>query len=750
MRGMTNRGTDTAENGRRFKLIRLVMTLLCVCVMLSLLPVYSYNPLEADYLLAGMWDMVPHSNLLGQFGTRIGWTLLMVFGIAVYPVVALGIVSCLRRLLRPDRSKPFSFDYLLFYILLACGLSMLFGLWPDAFGRWTEALNLRTLPGGTLGQRLASPEGMLTVFMNGTGVLIMASFVTVVSAGMIIYSDWYPCFMSAKKDRETEEGLPADDVFDISERYAHNDQADEPAKPKSYRRIEKKQEQPESVQEEYAVSQPSSGNGDYVLPGVALLDADSQNDAVVDEKEIERTKHLLQATLNNFNIDAQVVGAIPGPQVTLFEIKTAPGLKLNSITSLERNFLMDLSAQSLRILAPIPGKDLVGMEIPNEKRAIVSMRSLVQDKSWQNAREQIPLILGKDISNKPQILDLAKAPHVLVAGTTGSGKSVCMNLLIESMLLKFSPDELRFIMIDPKVVEFQAYSTLPHLIAPIINEPLEVPLALNWAINEMERRYRILAQVGVTNITAYNRRPPLPEDADPILDEFGEPIPEKLPFIVLIIDELADIMLVAKSEVENKLSRIAAKSRAVGIHTIVATQRPDVKTLTGTIKANFPVRIAFRTASQVDSQTIINGKGAESLLGNGDMLFVPPGASDIKRIQCGMASDEERNRVVAFVSRQLPQNFDSSVLRAPEDIDAASSGDTAESGDSMFDQAVKIILTSRRPTVSYLQRTLQIGYNKAASLMEDLEKRGVVGPQIGTAPRQILIKSEDDVPSGDE
>ena len=421
---------------------------------------------------------------------------------------------------------------------------------------------------------------------------------------------------------------------------------------------------------------------------------------------------------------------------------------------------MDLQAPSVRILAPIPGKNLVGIEVPNQNRTIVTVRNLMQTKPWEMAKEKIPLLLGKNISGRTIILDLARAPHLLIAGATGSGKSVCMNLLITSLLFRFRPDELKMIMVDPKVVEFQVYHELPHLIVPVITDVSKVALALRWAINEMERRYRVLAKVGVRDLSSFNNRTP---SAETILDDEGQPIPDKMPYIVIIIDEIADIMLAAKTEVEQGLAKIAAKSRAVGIHTIIATQRPDVKTITGTIKANYPVRIAFQVSSYTDSRTILDGKGAETLLGQGDMLFKPPGAPAIERIQGGMASDAERDRVISFVCQQAPPQFDENVFRSmeKESEDESPSQPTLPgmSGDSnqnesaeetLLRKAIEIILRDRRPTISYLQRTLGVGYNKAATLMDELERQGVVGPQIGTSPREILIVAPEDLDQDSE
>jgi S-DNA-T family DNA segregation ATPase FtsK/SpoIIIE len=494
----------------------------------------------------------------------------------------------------------------------------------------------------------------------------------------------------------------------------------------------------------------------YVLPGMDLLDADADaKHSGANAREIERNKAILQGTLDNFKIEATVLNTVSGPQVTLFEISPAPGVHVNRISNLENNIRMDLQAPSVRILAPIPGKNLVGIEVPNQIRTVVTVRNLMQNKLWEMAKEQIPLLLGKNISGRTIILDLARAPHLLIAGATGSGKSVCMNLLITSMLYRFRPDELKLIMVDPKVVEFQVYHDLPHLIVPVITDVSKVALALRWAINEMERRYRVLAKAGVRDLPSFNRRA-IP--AETVLDDEGQPIPDKLPYIVIIIDELADIMLAAKTEVEQGLAKIAAKSRAVGIHTIIATQRPDVKTITGTIKANYPVRIAFQVSSYTDARTILDGKGAETLLGQGDMLFKPPGAPAIERIQGGMASDAERDRVVGFVCQQASPQFDDNVFRSVEKEDDAAtanqpalpgllgdSGQDQSSEDAMVRKAIDIILRDRRPTISFLQRSLGIGYNKAASLMDELERRGVVGPQIGSSLREILIVAPEDL-----
>ncbi len=371
----------------------------------------------------------------------------------------------------------------------------------------------------------------------------------------------------------------------------------------------------------------------------------------------------------------------------------------------------------------------------------------MESRAWKSSKADIPLVLGRNISGKCVILDLAKAPHLLIAGATGSGKSVCINALITSLLYRFTPDDLRLILVDPKVVEFSCYARLPHLVVPVITESKKVPLALRWVINEMKQRYDLFAKAGARNITAFNARP---KSKAPVMDDDGEPIPEKVPYIVLVIDELADIMMTAKSEVEESLARIAQLSRATGIHTIIATQRPSVNVITGIIKANYPTRIAFQVTSQVDSRTILDGKGAEALLGRGDMLFRPPGASKLERNQSALVQDDEIDKVVNFVADQAEPDFLEDVFKAggSETGDVAGAGEEISDADEeLIQRAIEVIKRDRRATTSYVQRSLRIGYNRSAMIMEILEQRGIVGPQVGSAPREILIDTgaEDEV-----
>ena len=464
----------------------------------------------------------------------------------------------------------------------------------------------------------------------------------------------------------------------------------------------------------------------------------------VDKEEISRKKEILQETLDSFRIKALTGNVMPGPRVTLFEIIPEKGVKVERIANLNNNIAMELQAEQVRILAPIPGRRSVGIEVPNDDSSPICYRSLMETKEFKNSKAKIPVILGKDISGKPVIMDLAKAPHLLIAGATGAGKSVFMNTLILSLLFRFGPDELQMIMVDPKFVELTGYNTLPHLICPVITDPQRVPSALRWAVFEMDCRYQMLAAVGVKNLESFNNRVKKPDE--PRADDNGNIIPDKLPMTVIIIDELADLMMMAKKDIETSIARIAQKARAVGIHLVIATQRPSVDVVTGIIKANFPTRIAFKVSSNVDSKTILDRKGAEELLGMGDMLFMPPGTSNIVRIQGAWVQDECIQNVVNHCSKQQDQEFKDIFAQAEENNpDAPNQGELfpssefADGDEGLIQQAIEIIRRDRRASTSHIQRRLRIGYNRAATIMEALEERGIVGPQVGSAKREIYL-----------
>jgi S-DNA-T family DNA segregation ATPase FtsK/SpoIIIE len=500
----------------------------------------------------------------------------------------------------------------------------------------------------------------------------------------------------------------------------------------------------------------------YILPGVELLDEHNlEGRAAADPSELEHVQQVLIDTLAQFGIAVAPGDITKGPTITRYEVYPAKGVRVDKIVSLERDLARATRAERINILAPIPGKDTVGIELANSRKVMVKLRELLQSPDWGEAKghAKIPLALGKDVYGKAIITDLAQMPHLLVAGTTGSGKSVCINALIASMLFRFTPEELRFIIIDPKVVEMQFYNSLPHLAFPIVTDPKKVLLALRWLIDEMERRYKIFARVGVRNIVGFNARPvkkkDLEEDAvgagaspakskatDTAAATAGREtdlvIPDKIPYIVVIIDELADLMQTAPADVETAIARITQMARAAGIHLIVATQTPRADVVTGVIKANIPSRIAFQVASKIDSRVILDENGADRLLGQGDMLYLPPNASRLIRAQGVLVTDDEIHRLVEFVSAQSPPAFDTAMHEKLQS-NAAVEEEVTQEDEELVEKCLEIIRQEKRASTSLLQRRLRLGYTRAARIVDILEQRGILGPGEGAKPREILV-----------
>jgi DNA segregation ATPase FtsK/SpoIIIE, S-DNA-T family len=463
------------------------------------------------------------------------------------------------------------------------------------------------------------------------------------------------------------------------------------------------------------------------LPGIDLLDRHESRAVVIAEAELLDLSRVLERTLADFGVAGKVSEVHPGPVITLFEYEPAPGIKVNQILNRQDDLALALRAQRIRIVAPIPGKAAVGIEIPNRAKALVSFREIVSSPAFRETPEALPFALGKDVAGVPFTAALEKMPHLLIAGATGSGKSVCINALIMSLLLKRTPAELRFILIDPKMLELTPYNGIPHLRMPVVTDPKKAAHALRFCVREMEQRYQLLAKRGARNIEAYNRL-----DLDPSTHENA-----KLPYLVVVVDELADLMALLPAEIEEPIGRLAQMARAVGIHLILATQRPSVDVLTGVIKANFPSRIAFQVASRTDSRVILDMNGAESLLGHGDSLYLPAGKPEPFRIHGSYVSSEEIERVVEFLKRQgSPGSVDESVLEQ-------SSVTEAEADDQLYDEAMRLVVLHQQASTSMLQRRLKVGYSRAARLLDLLEERGVVGPSEGAKGREVLVSEHD-------
>ena len=498
---------------------------------------------------------------------------------------------------------------------------------------------------------------------------------------------------------------------------------------------------------------PQTTDANYEFPPLKLLKEQVKPASGNSDEEHRHNAETLLRILGEFGVEVSLGEIHVGPVITRYEVVPAPGVRVEKIAGLDKNIALGMRAQSVRILAPIPGKAAVGVEVPNLHPTPVGMRELLESEDWASAKAELPIALGRDVSGKPLISDLAKMPHLMIAGATGSGKSVCINSIVTSILYSKSPKDVRLIMVDPKVVELKIFNSLPHMFIPVVTEPKKVPAALKWLLGEMEQRYQIFARANVRNIVGFNTRKKGakgdPESQGTLsgLEPLGASaleMPEHLPYIVAIIDELADLMILAPAEIETSIARLAQLARAAGIHLIIATQRPSVNVITGVIKANLPSRIAFQVASQVDSRTILDTKGAETLIGRGDMLFSPPGTSRLVRAQGAFVGDEEVHEIVEFLKRNGPPQYAQAVQQqidrdsSEDDEDEEDDNGDPGSDEELYIKALDVLKSTRRASTSMLQRRLRIGYNRAARIMEIMEEKGVVGPENGSSPREIL------------
>ncbi len=509
-----------------------------------------------------------------------------------------------------------------------------------------------------------------------------------------------------------------------------------------------------------SVSHPKK-KGDYLFPPLDLLKEPPELPESAAE-DFQNTALDLERILTEFGVKVTLGEIHTGPVITRYDVHPAAGVRVEKIINLDKNIALGLKAASVRILAPVPGKGCVGIEVPNKTAATVTMREILESTSWAESKAEIPIVLGREVSGKPLVTDLSKMPHLLIAGATGSGKTVCINAIITSLLFHSSPEDLRFVMVDPKIVEMQFFNDLPHMLIPVVTDPKKVPGALKYLLGEMEKRYQIFAKEGVRNIASFNAKRAKDKkaqaeaqssEADMTPEERAAvsqvvvprdsdiEIPDKLPYIICIVDELADLMMVAPADIETCVARLAQLARAAGIHLIIATQRPSVNVITGVIKANLPSRIAFKVASKVDSRTILDSMGADHLIGNGDMLFLPPGSADMVRSQGAFVADEEIKDIVEFLQKNGPPDIDEQFHQTVEagggEEDEEDSVD--EDADKLMPDAIDVLRNTKRASTSMLQRKLKIGYNRAARIMEQLEDKGIVGPDNGSKPREILI-----------
>ena len=553
-------------------------------------------------------------------------------------------------------------------------------------------------------------------FSSGMAFMVVALYKGLVIPAKYLYKflAWFAVWAISKMNKKD---MPDDTLLQELETKKELDLKD---------KIKKKMpQQEETIVEELEeddadfVATVKHGNKKYKLPPIDLLNKVQKSKTKENISELEAVAVALQARLKDFDVEGEVVEVSPGPVITMYEFKPAPGVKINKVANLSDDLALALGCGSLRVIAPIPGKSVIGIEVPNKHRETVFIRELIDSNLFKTSDKKIPIAVGKDTVGNSYVTDLANMPHLLVAGSTGSGKSVFINSLICSILYKFSPQEVRLLMVDPKMLELSIYDGIPHLLHPVVTDAQKASRALKWAVKTMIERYTLLSAKGAKSITSYNA-----------MSE------EPMPYIVIIIDELADLMMVSSKDVESSLTRLAQMARAAGIHLVLATQRPSVDVITGLIKANFPARMSFKVASRIDSRTVLDGMGAEKLLGMGDMLFIPPGTARLERLHGALVTDDEVKKIVDFVKQQGEPMYEIQSLDEEEEkTDVA--GD--EDYDALYDEAVRIVVETRKPTISYIQRRLKIGYNRAARMIELMEKNGIVSSTLATGQREVLI-----------
>ncbi len=758
----------------------ILLLALCILMLLSMI---SYAPGDIRFIQDP--PNIPAKNYIGPAGAWFSFLLFMGFGVAGYlsPLVIAGI-GLMLLMQREGRL----WTRVLWVVAVYFSIVVLIELQENSWQGLAAHLNVGS-NGGMVGYLLATQGLVLLMGQVGTAILALAVLLT----GMTILSQVHPWILMKKagalgvvlfnqvhekleerKDRvqqledesrkvsvrrqrleeamkkrdaamETKSPKPAPPAASPAEPAV----AEPPPKPEPRKPAPPKPPAPPAPAAEVVPLAASGAESDYCLPPLDLLEPHKVVKGIDYSDDHTAGSTILQETLAEFGIEAKVTNVERGPVVTRYELLPAPGVRLEKIVGLSNNIALVMKAESVRVQAPIPGKGVVGIEVPNSSSTMVFMREVMESEVWRSDKHALPLALGKDVGGHVLVADLADMPHMLIAGATGSGKTVCMNSILAGLLMSRTPEQMRLMLIDPKIVEFSGYEGLPHLVVPVITDPKKVSLGLRWAINEMEKRYKLFAKVGVRNIKAYNTRP-IVKQTDLFEDtlEADEPPenrpPDRLPYIVIIVDELADLMLVAQSEIENSIARLAQLSRAVGIHMILATQRPSVNVITGTIKANFPARLAFQVAQKVDSRTILDAAGADKLLGKGDMLFLPPGSSKLIRSQGTMTYDEEIRKIVEFIRTQSGPRYEGAIKEKIESKAAVLPD--MEEDDEMMEAAIEVIRQTRRASTSSLQRRLRIGYTRAARLMDLLEERGVIGPPQGSDPREILIDLDGEIP----
>ncbi len=724
-------------------------------VLFTLVSLFSYHANDPMFRLARDGETV--QNLFGVMGAHVAGLLIGLAGIGAFCAPPLLLLSSLQFFNnRPRREKVLT---LIGGLILIVATGTFLALWREQYLLFGSRIPAGGIVGSTLGGyliRYANPVGgamilslvWLVGFMLTTGLSLRKMSQGVWLMGLVSARGGKKA-ATALKERQVRRKATAKKKtprLPVLARIKEKLPARKPPEEKTAVAVSKparkgggflKKKKPKATKEQLAL--PLPGDTNFKLPPLSFLQNPGKRHASVDKSYLRQQSAILEQKLEDFGVKGEVTDVKPGPVITTFEYKPAAGVKINKIVNLTDDLALALRAISIRIVAPIPGRSVIGIEIPNTVRETVRFKEMINSDAFRSSPSSLTICLGKDIVGNPVAAQLERMPHLLIAGATGTGKSVFLNAMICSFLYKAGPGDIKLIMIDPKRIELSIYDGIPHLITPVVTDVKKATNALFWAVGEMERRYELLSQKQVRNIYQYNRKIVREKPSGN-----GEEPPERLPYIVVIIDELADLMMVASRDVEVSLMRLAQMARAAGIHLILATQRPSVDVLTGIIKANFPTRLTFQVSSKTDSRTIIDTNGAESLLGDGDMLFLPPGTARIQRIHGPYLSEEELSKIVEFLKKQQQPEYDETVVQAQE---TETESLDKEDYDERYDDAVALVTQNGQASISMVQRHLRIGYNRAARIIEVMEKEGIIGPADGAKPREVLARSYDDMSS---
>ncbi len=711
----------------RKEIIGIFLFFLVIFTLISLLSFSADDPSIHNAKAGGAIH-----NLFGLLGAHVAGVLIGIFGLGAFWIPLLLLLTSIHFF--GDHPMQAKISTLIGGILLVVTTGSLLAMRQNAYLLFGSQFSA----GGLIGIPLKS---FLTQYTNFTGALIIlillwiVGFILATGFSLIAFGlrcwDW----ISAISDRVMTVYLKWKERRERSKKFSQIDRKTTRAKAKE---IKIKASAPKPIkpvaaarQEEFTFMKTGKG---FQLPSIKFLEESEFKIGAADTENLRMQSQLLEKKLEDFGVQGRVVEVAPGPVITTFEYEPAPGVKINKIVNLTDDLALAMRATSIRIVAPIPGKAVIGIEVPNANRQVVKFKEIIASSVFEKSKSKLTLCLGKDIVGNPVVAELDKMPHLLIAGATGTGKSVALNAMICSLLYKSKPDEVKIIMVDPKRIELSSYDGIPHLITPVVTNPKKATNALFWAVREMESRYERLSEMAARNIKQYNTKviksPKTPDKQEV----------EKLPYIVIVIDELADLMMLASRDVEVALTRLAQMARAAGIHLILATQRPSVDVLTGIIKANFPTRLTFQVSSRTDSRTILDTVGAENLLGSGDMLFLPPGTAKLQRIHGAYISENELSQITAFLRSQEKPEYDDDVTET-SNIQPAESDD--DEYDERYDDAVALITKSGQASISMIQRHLRIGYNRAARIIEKMEKEGIVGPSDGAKPREVLVSSYD-------